>query len=658
MKNLLILVFVFLTTLAFSQSRGFVEVEIAGVPTELYSESYALVIGVSDYTNGWPSLPGVKTDVALVKTALEANGFTVTQVLNPTSLQLQAAFSDFIKNYGSDAHPNARLLFYYAGHGHTIATNYGDTLGYIVPTDACLPTKDEAGFQSKAMPMSQIEIYAKTIQAKHALFLFDACFAGSLFNMTRAIPDIISTKTKQPVRQFITSGSKDETVPDKSIFREQFITAITTDEADANNDSYVTGAELGEYLQTNVTNYSRNTQHPQYGKIRNSLLDKGDYVFALSTETNDNTDNKIVVTTTGSLQITTKNVFGKFYIDDIYRKTLTAGQTETFSDLTTGVHVLKIAATPVWTEKIMIIGGQTTYINADKEEEIIVPVTTGTLIVNSTNITAKLYIDDIYYQTLKIGNNTISNIEKGTYTLKADTWITTATITATKTTTVTATKTEEIIDNKTIKDGDGNTYTTVVIGTQTWLKENLKTTKYCDGTAIPNVTDNTAWTKLTTAAYCWYENDYNTYGKIYGALYNWYAVDKASNGNKNICPTGYHVPTDAEWKKLEMYCGMTQSEADDTGWRGTTEGTELKAKSGWNNRGNGTDDYGFAALPGGYRYGSDGTFNYVGNYGSFWSSTAFDASSAWYRYLYYNYAYCYRNANSMRYGFSVRCLRD
>src|SRR5205085_11681819 len=115
---------------------------------------------------------------------------------------------------------------------------------------------------------------------KHALFLFDSCFSGSLFALSRAVPDNIGYKTSRPVRQFITSGSADETVPDRSIFREQFIAAIEG-EADANHDGYVTGSELGDFLQDRVVNYTRNAQHPQYGKIRNPNLDKGDFVFML-----------------------------------------------------------------------------------------------------------------------------------------------------------------------------------------------------------------------------------------------------------------------------------------------------------------------------------------------------------------------------------------
>lgn len=249
-----------------------------GKDIQLYDKSYALVIGVSDYAAGWPKLPGVKNDIEEVARALERHGFQVTKVVNPDSAQLDKAFKAFIDENGIGV--ENRLLFYFAGHGHTIKQSYGEEMGYIVPVDAPNPTRDPAGFMSKAMDMQQMELYARRIQSKHALFLFDSCFSGALFALSRAVPDSIGYKTARPVRQFITSGSADEQVPDQSIFRRQFVEAIEG-EADGNRDGYVTGTELGEFLQDKVVNYSRNAQHPQYGKIRNPNLDKGDFVFAL-----------------------------------------------------------------------------------------------------------------------------------------------------------------------------------------------------------------------------------------------------------------------------------------------------------------------------------------------------------------------------------------
>ena len=251
-----------------------------GKQVVLYDESYALIIGNSAYTN-WPALPGVLRDVQDVEAALKEHGFQVVVHTDLSKTEIEDAFNDFISRYGQNS--DNRLLFYFAGHGHTVKMSYGEEIGYIVPVDAANPNNDLTGFQSNAMDMQRVEYYAKRIQAKHAIFLFDACFSGSLFSLGRAVPGNISYKTAFPVRQFITSGSAEETVPDESIFRAQFLRALDG-EADGDQDGYVTGTELGEFLQNSVVNYSRSSQHPQYGKIRNPNLDKGDFVFILPKE--------------------------------------------------------------------------------------------------------------------------------------------------------------------------------------------------------------------------------------------------------------------------------------------------------------------------------------------------------------------------------------
>jgi uncharacterized protein (TIGR02145 family) len=208
-------------------------------------------------------------------------------------------------------------------------------------------------------------------------------------------------------------------------------------------------------------------------------------------------------------------------------------------------------------------------------------------------------------------------------------------------------------------DFDGNYYPTVVIGDQTWMAGNLKTTHYNDGTTIPHVTDNTAWASLTTDAYAWYANDEATYKNAYGALYNWYAV----NNTHKLCPTGWHVPSDAEWKILEMELGMSQTEADKTGWRGTNEGSKLAGNAAlWNNGTLENDSEfgssGFTALPGGYRSIQNGTFNSIGYDGYWWSATETNATNAWCRYLLHYHSDVNRISPSKRGGYSVRCLRD
>lgn len=268
------------TSYSFPQSRG-VQITVRdkqGNAVAFYEESHALLIGVSNYNNGWPPLSGVKKDVEEVKKILEQHGFNVVVVIDPDKRQLEDAFQDFIAKYGQK--PENRLLFYFAGHGHTMKLAYGAQMGYLVPVDAPNPNFDPSGFVRLALSMQAIEVFAKNIQSKHALFVFDSCFSGSIFFATRAIPDHIAEKTGKPVRQFITSGSADQQVPDQSIFKSQFVAALQG-EADTDGDGYVTGSELGQFLERTVTNYTKRAQTPQYGKIQDPLLDKGDFVFAL-----------------------------------------------------------------------------------------------------------------------------------------------------------------------------------------------------------------------------------------------------------------------------------------------------------------------------------------------------------------------------------------
>lgn len=172
-----------------------------------------------------------------------------------------------------------------------------------------------------------------------------------------------------------------------------------------------------------------------------------------------------------------------------------------------------------------------------------------------------------------------------------------------------------------IKDVDGNEYKTVTIGTQTWMAENLKVAMYNDGTTIPNVADNTQWSQLTTGAWAYYNND-STNNAKYGKLYNWYAVSPTTNGNKNVCPTGWHVPTDAEWIVFTDFLGG-ENEAPD-------KMKEVNTLN-WNNSNSGaTNTSLFTALPNGFRY-YNGDYLTIGNIGAWWSSSESDPFNAWSR---------------------------
>ena len=199
-----------------------------------------------------------------------------------------------------------------------------------------------------------------------------------------------------------------------------------------------------------------------------------------------------------------------------------------------------------------------------------------------------------------------------------------------------------------IKDAEGNTYKTVTIGTQTWMAENLKVSKYSDGTTIPNITDNTQWQNNTTGAWAYYNNDAANNAK-YGKLYNWYAVSKTTNGNKNVCPTSWHVPTDAEWTVLTDYLGGENVAGGKLKEVGTTS---------WNSPNtDATNTSLFSALPGGSR-SSNGYYSNIGNSGYWWSSTEYYTFDAWYRYLYSFDGYAYSGSSNKKLGLSVRCLRD
>jgi len=196
----------------------------------------------------------------------------------------------------------------------------------------------------------------------------------------------------------------------------------------------------------------------------------------------------------------------------------------------------------------------------------------------------------------------------------------------------------------TVTDIDGNVYHADTIGTQIWMVENLKTTKYRDGTVIPIVTDNDAWFNTYDGAYCNY-NNLTSNGSTYGHLYNWYAV----TNSRKLAPTGWHIPSDAEWTTLINYLGGEY-----------VAGGKLK-ESGithWVNPNTGaTNEAGFTALPGGNR-SVDGTFGGIGNYGHWWSSTEYDATSAWYQTMDYSNITIMKSVLTMETGFSVRCVKD
>ena len=184
------------------------------------------------------------------------------------------------------------------------------------------------------------------------------------------------------------------------------------------------------------------------------------------------------------------------------------------------------------------------------------------------------------------------------------------------------------------------------------MKENLKTKKYNDGTSIPNETNETTWGALTTGAYCDYNNT-PTNSNTYGRLYNWFAVDNnaatkvASNGGKNVCPTSWHVPSDAEWTTLinflggESVAGGKLKEIGITYWTSPNTGA--------------TNESGFTALPGGERQ-YNGPYSFIGSYGFWWSSKG--EANAWSYLIRNDLTNVTKRLDLNQYGFSVRCIKD
>ena len=197
--------------------------------------------------------------------------------------------------------------------------------------------------------------------------------------------------------------------------------------------------------------------------------------------------------------------------------------------------------------------------------------------------------------------------------------------------------------NDDITDGDGNVYTSVIIGTQEWLLENLKTTRLNDGTGISHVPSITAWAAETNAAYCWYNNE-TTNKEDYGALYNWKTV-----ATGKLCPKGWHVPTSAEWTILTDFLGGVAGSAYKVKETGTGHWFSTTIQV--------TNSSGFTALPGGYRDYS-GQFDRQGSIGYWWTATEENSGNAWFRSVFENYDEVYGSWTDKSFGYSVRCIRD
>ena len=272
------------STLAASETRG-IRIKLRtkespGAPVaeevNLYGSSYALVIGIDNYNQGWPRLSNAVRDAKLVAEELRRKGFEVTLKTNLKSKELEQVFKEFFIIKGDNT--PARLFVWFAGHGHTLNGE-----GFLVPADA--PRTDKgAQFRLKALSMRRFGEYVRLAQSKHVFAVFDSCFSGTIFTTQRSSPPIAVTRaTTLPVRQFLSSGDAHQQVSDDGMFRKLFVRAIRGEErADANGDGYLTGSELGLFLTDRMINLTRSAQSPRYGKLRDPDYDRGDFVFLLT----------------------------------------------------------------------------------------------------------------------------------------------------------------------------------------------------------------------------------------------------------------------------------------------------------------------------------------------------------------------------------------
>jgi len=215
------------------------------------------------------------------------------------------------------------------------------------------------------------------------------------------------------------------------------------------------------------------------------------------------------------------------------------------------------------------------------------------------------------------------------------------------------------IENTTVNvitDIDGNEYRIVEIGDQWWMAENLKVTRYNNGDSILNLTNAADWENSSTGSVCSY-NNYGYTSNVYGRLYNWYAIEDT----RKIAPSGWHIPSDSEWKKLEINLGMSPTEASQYGYRGTGIGGNLKSDGiQWASPNTGaTDSVGFSALGSGLRI-PNGSFVALLFSGIFWTSSEYEFNNSYaiYRGLHYDTSAINRSTDYKQYGFSIRCVKD
>lgn len=261
----------------------------SGKTEQLYSQSAALIISASQYAagaSGWQKLPATRREMDAISEALSKQGFEITRIHDPTRETIIEETQKFLGKYGADE--KARLLFYYSGHGYTSEST---EMGYIVPVNARNPSTDYPKFISQAISLESFSSWVRQFKAKHFLLVFDSCFSGSIFktksNTRVPLPRPIDwegrwrylkTASDKSARQFISAGGPNEELPATSTFTRLFLQGVQGD-ASSTNDGYVTGKELGLYLEQNVSTQRAGKQNPISGLPPELNSSAGDFIF-------------------------------------------------------------------------------------------------------------------------------------------------------------------------------------------------------------------------------------------------------------------------------------------------------------------------------------------------------------------------------------------
>lgn len=258
-------------------TRGLLRTSLAPAAgnVDLSQELHALLIGASRYRAGWNPLPGVQRDIEAVRARLQQSNFTdVVVVMDPDKAAIERAFAEMAARVRDNR--AARVLVYYAGHGENL-----DGEGYLVPVDAPLPQVDGAGFRARAIALPWLRNQLRELPARHALVVLDNCFAGSIFSTMRGTPlypPAIGYLVAQPSRQIVAAGTEEQTVPDESIFRRYFVSALAG-AGDIDGDGYITGTEISMFLRSRVANDSRGRQTPLFARLEGKDFHKGEFVL-------------------------------------------------------------------------------------------------------------------------------------------------------------------------------------------------------------------------------------------------------------------------------------------------------------------------------------------------------------------------------------------